>query len=82
MRPPRYTESQARHDLIRAMAALGRHCSLSGNRKLADHWVVLRSFVDVALPIMDATDPEVIKSQAITAEIKSRLDGQPCDRLL
>ena len=40
----------------------------------------LECFVDVALRVMEKTNPSKIRSVAMTVEIKARMDGKPVVR--
>lgn len=71
--PPRYTETKAYDDLQAALVAIGRHVKLSGNKKLIYHLLVLEAFRDVAVKVLDQTDPEVLRAAARDFEIKARL---------
>jgi len=71
--PPCYSETKAYDDLQAALVAISRHVKLSRNKKLIYHLLVLEAFRDVAVKVLDQTDPQVVKSAAMDFEIKARL---------
>ena len=72
----RFTDSQARQDMLRSAAAIGRHIGLSGNKKLQAHWVTVAAYIEVSMAVMDNADPEEVKSAAMTKEIAAHLAKQ------
>jgi len=71
--PPRYTDTKAYDDLQAALVAIGRQVRLSGNKKLIYHLLVLEAFRDVAVKVLDQTDPEVLRAASRDFEIKAHL---------
>lgn len=71
-----FRSTVARQKVIDAARTLRANLAPSKRKDFRDAWSVIETYIEVSMRVLDSTPFDVIKSAAVTGEIKARLHGR------
>lgn len=74
--PLTFKTTIARDKAIEAARTLRGVLAPSKRKAHREAWAVIETYLEVSMRVLDETPFDVIKSAAVTGEIKARLDGR------
>lgn len=74
--PLTFKSTVARDKVIDAARTLRSVLAPNKRKAHREAWVTIETYLEVSIRILDDTPFDVIKSAAVTCEIKARLDGR------
>ena len=69
--------TEIRQDIVAALAHISPQLDLS-DPETESAWAQIETFVAVAVAVFAKTNPSKIRSEAMTIEIRARMDGKEC----
>ena len=69
--------TEIRRDIVASLGVIRPLLDLE-NEDVKHAWAEVETFCAVSLAVLAKTNPSKIKSEAMTVEIKARMDGREC----